>query len=127
MEYGVQGCAHRQRELVKQGQNVATGRYAKYPEFMLEANQVHIVHIEEGRCLMIALNIFFVQHKANPFGVTVLNRPIVGREGQEDRLRGFGSQGLNQGGSEGGDATEGRQVISNEGNTSQVCGRFVGI
>ena len=83
--------------------------------FELQADQVHVVDIQEVGGAPIGLDIFLRQLKANTRGIGVAVFDVVDRHGDAGRVAVFGGDRFAQVGGKRGDAALARQVVADKG------------
>jgi len=90
---------------------------AKNAIFVLQADEVYIVDIQEVCGAAVGVNILLGQFKTNASRVGVAGLDVVDGQGNTGRALVFGGYGLTQIGSERGDPALTRQVVADEPNT----------
>ena len=78
----MQGGHHGHADFLEQGQDVAPGRSAVDAEFMLDAQHVRVVEVEEVRRPAIGMQVFLVQFEAHPRRILVGVDAIVHGAGE---------------------------------------------
>ena len=86
--------------------------------FMLQANEIHVVGVQEVGGPEIRVNILLRQLKSNTARVGVAGLDVVDRQGDARGFRVFGSDGLTQVGSECGYAALARRVVTDKRNAA---------
>src|SRR5665213_108739 len=98
-------------------QNVATGNTAENTVFMLQADKIVAIEVQELCCLFIGGNIFLRQFQPNPLGIVVMRIRVIDWDRKEASFSVFGRESIAEVSCESGNAALARQVISNKRNT----------
>jgi hypothetical protein len=116
-QHGVQGGDDRHAQLAQQRQNVAARRAAEDAVFMLQANEVHVVAVEEISGASIGGGVALRDFEADARRIVVARFGVVDRQREARRVRVGGGDGFTQVGGEGRDAALPRHVIADEGDS----------
>ena len=84
--------------------------------FMLQADEVHVVDIQEVGGAAIGIDILLREFKPNAGRIGVTGLDVIDRQGDAGCLMILGGDGLAQIGGERGDAALARQVVADERN-----------
>jgi hypothetical protein len=112
---GVQRGHHRHAQLAQERQNVTAGRTAEDAVFVLQADEIHIVAVQEIRGPPVRGWVILHQLEAHARRIGVAVVGVVHGQGEASRLRVRGGDGLAQIGREGGNPALARQIIADEG------------
>ena len=111
-------CSHqRGAQLAEQGEDVAAVWTAEDAEFVLQADEIDLVDVQEIRGLEVGRQIAFVKLEADPRRILVTLLAVVHRDSKTACLRELAGEGLAQIGSEGGDAALSRHVVADYGDS----------
>ena len=94
LQNGVQGRDDGHAQFTKQGQDVTAGPSAKDAVFVLQADEVHVVDIQEVGGTAVGVNILLRQFKANPGRIGVAGLDVVDGQGNTGRALVFGGDGF---------------------------------
>ena len=95
---------------------------AENAELVLQADDVHVVDVEEVRGTQIGRQVLLLNLEANHFRVPVATRNVVDRHGHALALRMRSRDGRKQVRREGGNAALSGQVIADKSNLCQKFG-----
>src|SRR5437867_9826710 len=93
--------------------------------FVLQADEIYIVGVQEVGGAEIRVNILLRQFKSNARRIRVAGLDVVDRQGNTRCVSVFGSDCLTQVGGERGDAALARQIVAYEPNTAD-CRSCIG-
>ena len=113
---GVQGRDDGHAQFAQEGQDVTARPPAEDAIFVLQADEVDVVDIQEVGGAAIRVNILLRQFKANAGRIGVAGLDVVDGQGNAGCSLVFGGDGLTQVGGERGNAALARQVVADEGN-----------
>src|ERR1035438_464955 len=109
-------CDNGHSQFAQECQDVTTGGAAENAELVLQADDVHVVDVEEVRGTQIGRQVLLLNLEANHFRVPVATRNVVDRHGHALTLRMRSRDGRKQVRREGGNAALSGQVIADKSN-----------
>lgn len=122
LEDGVHRCDHRHSHLVQKREDVASGRTAIDAEFVLNAEQLDVVEVQEVRCPPVGLGVPLLDLESDTIGIPVSLGPIRHRDDQAFRSKRLRCGRFAKVVCEGCDPAEPGRIVAEEGDGArQVC------
>jgi hypothetical protein len=115
---------HRRFQFAQQGQDVAAGRPAENPEFVLERDHVHIAGVQEAGGPPVSPQVLLLNLEANDVGIPVAALDVVDRHREAPALGMPRGHRLKQVGRKRGNAAFARQVVAEKRDGSRAGSCF---